>query len=386
MSWNKHRNLTAAFCAAILAIGSTATCRAECCLTDWLFGKGHTTYSMPYTAPTVYASNYSVVPAQPACGCATTAHYAPACSTCAPACSTCGATTAYRIAYRPVPTVAYMPVTSVDSCSGCAVTMYQPTRTWTYYGSLQPYTVGYGTSASPACSSCGGCSTCGVAPPSGYSSCYSGCSSCGVPAGGCSACGSSVVSSYPASSGCSSCSVGSGTVYPGPADMSLPAAAPAQAAPPAGTTLGAPALAPTAPVEAPAKTYAPGAGTAPVAPGAPGTNGNPSTDNRSLRAPTATEAGRTVDPPHVQGVPPVINGPSLMTPTPAPRPEGSDRVTSNPVIHASYFQLLAPPPASVPAQTVSTRTKTTSAPAATTQFPAANDLPADDAGWVHVER
>ena len=34
----------------------------------------------------------------------------------------------YRISYRPVPTVAYMPVTSTDSCSGCAVTTYQPTR------------------------------------------------------------------------------------------------------------------------------------------------------------------------------------------------------------------------------------------------------------------
>jgi hypothetical protein len=142
--------------------------------------------------------------------------------------------------------------------------------------------------------------------------------------------------------------------------QSAPATAPA--------TLGAPALAPPATNEIP-KTYAPGGGPAPVAPSAPAAA--PSTDNRSIRMPSATEAGRTVDPPHVQGVPPVVNGPSL-SPTPAPRPEGTDRVTSRGVIRASYFQLLAPPPATVPVQTVSQ--------------PSATNLPADDGGWVHVER
>ncbi len=246
MSLNKHRSIAIAFCLAFFAISSAATSRAGCC--DWLFGKGQTTYSMPYTAPTVYVSNYSVVPAQPACGCATVANYAPACSTCAPACSACAPTTAYRIAYRPVPTVAYMPVTSVDSCSGCAVTMYQPARTWTYYGSLVPYSAGYAgagyaapaCSACNSCSSCGGCSSCGVAPPSGYSSCYGGCSSCGVPAGGCSSCSAGVTASYAAApSGCSSCGVG-GTVLPGPAEMSQPPISPSTTIiPSAPATLGA---------------------------------------------------------------------------------------------------------------------------------------------------
>ncbi len=160
---------------------------------------------------------------------------------------------------------------------------------------------------------------------------------------------------------------------PGPAEMSQPPVTSSTTIiPSAPATLGAPTLAPNTPIEAPAKTYAPNSGTPPIAPGArAGANGN-STDGRSFRLPAATEAGRAVDPPHVQGVPPVVNGPSL-TPTPAPRPEGTDRVTSNPVIRASYFQLLPPPPASVPVQAVS-------APSAP------SNLPADDAGWVHVER
>jgi hypothetical protein len=116
----------------------------------------------------------------------------------------------------------------------------------------------------------------------------------------------------------------------------------------------------------------PNSGPAPVAPGAaPAGNGGTS-DNRSIHMPSATEAGRTIEQPQVQGVPPVFNGPSL-TPTPAPRPEGTDRVTSRPVIRASYFQLLPPPPATVPAQTVSRPS-------------ASSNLPADDGGWVHVER
>jgi hypothetical protein len=165
----------------------------------------------------------------------------------------------------------------------------------------------------------------------------------------------------------------SGAVLPGPAEMSQPPVSSSTTIiPSAPATLGAPALAPTAPNEIP-KTYAPNSGTPPIAPDTPAaTNGN-STDSRSFRLPAATEAGRTVDPPRVQGVPPVVNGPSLTTPAPAPRPEGNDRVTSLPVIRASYFQLLAPPPANVPAQTVS-------APAAS------SNLPADDAGWVHAER
>jgi hypothetical protein len=152
---------------------------------------------------------------------------------------------------------------------------------------------------------------------------------------------------------------------------------------PSGATLGTPAL---APIEAPAKTYAPNSGMAPVAPGAPAPTNNNSTDNRSLRVPTTTEAGRSIEAPRVQGVPPVVEGPKLMAPTPAPRPEGNDRVTSNPVMHASYFQLLAPPPATVPVQTVSSSAQKATAPAALAPIPAATDLPADDAGWEHVDR
>ena len=160
---------------------------------------------------------------------------------------------------------------------------------------------------------------------------------------------------------------------PGPAEMSrLPVGSSTTIIPSAPATLGAPALAPTAPIEGPAKTYAPAA----------------AAHHRLLRAsagwrqrklrqlaasacPRPPRQGRTVDPPHVQGVPPVVNGPSL-TPTPAPRPEGSDRVTMQPVIHASYFQPLPPPSATVPAQTATV-------PAAS------SNLPADDAGWVHVD-
>ena len=72
----------------------------------------------------------------------------------------------------------------------------------------------------------------------------------------------------------------------------------------------------------------------------------------------------------MEGVPPVSNGPQL-TPTLAPRPEGSDRVTSQPFSHPSYFQLLASPPAIVPARTASLSSDSAS-------------LPADDGGWVHV--
>ena len=154
MSSNHRLKLAAACCAALSVFGACGAASADCCLTDWLFGPGRTTYTTPYVAPTVYAP-----PAQ--CGCAPVrAIRAARAGLCARA--------AYRIAYRPVATVAYMPVTSVEPCSGFAVTMYQPAPTWTYYGSLVPYTAAY---AAPACSRCGGCSSCGCAVPSGYSPC-----------------------------------------------------------------------------------------------------------------------------------------------------------------------------------------------------------------------
>ena len=44
----------------------------------------------------------------------------------------------------------YMPVTSADSCSGCAVTMYRAARTWINYGPVSvPYTAGYDSDGLP---------------------------------------------------------------------------------------------------------------------------------------------------------------------------------------------------------------------------------------------
>ena len=45
----------------------------------------------------------------------------------------------YRISYRPVATVTYMPVVGIDPCSGCAVTTYRPAKAWTYRAALVPY-------------------------------------------------------------------------------------------------------------------------------------------------------------------------------------------------------------------------------------------------------
>ena len=75
-------------------------------------------------------------------------------------------TATYRISYRPVPTVAYMPVVGIDPCSGCAVTTYRPTRAWTYQASLLPYST-YRVGYAPVVVGCG---SCGGAPCSGYSS------------------------------------------------------------------------------------------------------------------------------------------------------------------------------------------------------------------------
>ena len=59
MRFTNRFNLAAAFCTSIVVI-NTAASHADCCLTDWLFGKGQTSYSLPYTPPTVY------VPSTPA--------------------------------------------------------------------------------------------------------------------------------------------------------------------------------------------------------------------------------------------------------------------------------------------------------------------------------
>ncbi|MGA2259433.1 MAG: hypothetical protein ABSG53_32565, partial [Thermoguttaceae bacterium] len=161
------------YCAVVVLLAVSSQSRADCPLTDWLFGHGQTTYAPPYTPPNICA------PAAPAggCGCAPVQ-----CVPAQPTCQPCMPTATYRISYRPVPTVAYMPIVGIDPCSGCAVTTYRPTRAWTYQASLQPYPryqVGYAP-VSVGVGSCGGCGGCGgCAPCSGYSASCGGCSTCG---------------------------------------------------------------------------------------------------------------------------------------------------------------------------------------------------------------
>ena len=118
--------------AAPAEVGPSARCGIGCSATD----KRPTRRPIvrpPFTFPPRAACGCApaqCVPAQPAC---------PSCQSCAPA-------TTYRISYRPVATVAYMPVVGIDPCSGCPVTTYRPTRAWTYQASLLPYStyrVGY---------------------------------------------------------------------------------------------------------------------------------------------------------------------------------------------------------------------------------------------------
>ncbi len=186
MCWKNLRHVLMTCSAAAVLLGAPSGSRADCALMDWLFGNGRTTYAPPYTPPAVYA------PVAPAGGC-TPAPCATCQPACQPACQSCAPTATYRISYRPVPTVAYMPVVGLDPYSGCTVTSYQPTRAWTYQVGYAPVPVapcsGYSTSYS-------GCSSCGA-------SC--GCSSCGTSYGGCSSCSAGVSSTYVTSGGCSSC-------------------------------------------------------------------------------------------------------------------------------------------------------------------------------------
>jgi hypothetical protein len=373
-------------CAAAALLGAPTAGQAACALTDWLFGNGQTTYAPAYTAPVVRA------PAG-ACGCAPVQ---PVCQPC------CTPTAAYRISYRPVATVTYMPVVGVDACSGCAVTTYQPRQTWTYRASLDPYTP-YRAAYAPAMA-VGSCSSCGCAPCSGYSASY-GCTSCSAPCGGCSSCGGYAIGSVPArpgpnSSGCSAC----GSSIPGSyvsaggcsscesmtapiSTIPLPAAGilvqPATSSP----TLAPPALAPgpatigppTAPLipgtsEGPAKTYVPDVKNPPISPTAPINSG--SSTGTSYRAPATAEGNHNVESPKIQGVPAIPdNGPQLgpqLSPPPVPRPTNENLTTSRPVLQATYFQLLPSPPAKTPAQTIS-------APVT------AKPMPVDDGGWRHAE-
>jgi hypothetical protein len=336
MCWKNLPRVIVICSAAAVLLAAPSRSRADCPLMDWLFGNGRTTYAPPYTPPTVYA------PAAPSCGCAPVA-----CGPCQPACQTCTPTTTYRISYRPVPTVTYMPVVAVDPCSGCAVTTYRPTQAWTYQASLVPsvtYRAGYAPVAAGV--GCGGC-----APCSGYSTSYGGCSSCaascggcsscGVNYGGCSSCNAGVSSSYVASGGCSSCASGAAPLYGTPATSS-PA------------TIGAPSTVP-APPAGPPRTYAPGESGAPAPPIAPGAPvGGASPAGASYRGPTSGEDSRAIEPVRIEGAPPITNGPQL-APAPDAHPETGNRVTSRPVLRATYFQILPSSPASVPVQLISSR-------------------------------
>jgi len=361
MSWTNSRQVMMVCCAAAAVLAAPGQSRADCPLTDWLFGHGQTTYAPPYCPPGASA------PASPACGCA------PAqCVPVQPSCQPCMPTATYRISYRPVPTVAYMPVVATDPCSGCAVTTYRPVRSWTYQASLQPYAT-YQVGYAPAIVGVGSCGSCGgCAPCSGYST--GGCSSCGVSYGGCSSCGAGGYGGYVTSGGCSSCVSSSAPLpamtLPGPGDMSRPPAASSMSvAPPGSTTLGPPVAAPMTTGDSleRAKTYAPGATSAPLAPGAPG---GASSSGGSYRGPTSTDGSGSAEPVKIQGIPPVPSGSQLSTPQ-GTHTESENRTTSQPVNRAKYFQLLPSPPPAVPAQLISA--------------PARSAPRVDDSGWKHVD-
>ncbi len=357
MCWTSLRRVLMTCCAAAALLSTPTRSWAACALWDWMFGSGQTTYAPPYCPPnisTATAPACGCAPAQPACGCAAVQ----------PACQPCVPTATYRISYRPVPTVAYMPVVSIDPCSGCAVTTYRPTQTWTYRASLVPYPtyqVGYAPVAVGGCGSCGGC-----APCSGYSSSY----------GGCSSCATGVSGGYVSSGGCSSCATPSApltsTLLPGPGDMSGPPAtySPSTAAS-APTTSGSPGAMQAAPGTSSGSphTYAPNTPAPPISPSAPGAGASPS--GTSYRVPASSEDNHTAEPPKIQGIPPLPSSPSgpRLAPPPLPRPE-NEKTTSRPVQQAMYFQLLPSPPASVPAQLISAPV-----PAAPEQV---------DIGWRHA--
>ena len=131
-----------------------------------------------------------------------------------------------------------------------------------------------------------------VAPCSGYSTSYSGCSSCGAmrlfvmrlfvmrdELWRLSSCSAGVSSTYVTSGGCSSCTSKRSAMYGTPI--------------PAPATIGWPSTAPSLPSEAPARTFAPGSPAAPISPGAAGaTNGSPPSAGASYRVPAAGEGSR----------------------------------------------------------------------------------------------
>ena len=354
MIWTNLRRVMITCCATAVLLGAPSRGWAECALWNWLFGHGQTTYAAPYCPPNIYA------PTAPAYGCAP-----PQCAPaqCAPACQPCTPTATYRISYRPVPTVAYMPVVSIDPCSGCAVTTYRPTRAWTYQASLLPYST-YRVGYAPAVM---GFSSCGsYAPSIGCSTSY----------GGCSSCNTGVANGYVTSGGCSTCASSpvplSGTLLPRPGDMSQPpVASPLSSAPSLPATIGPPTTAPLTPgssSEVP-KTYGPGATGAPISPSAPGAGALPS--GTFYRVPASSEGSRGVEPLRIQNIPPVSNGPQL-SPTPNARPENENRTTSRHVLQATYFQLLQSPPKSVPAQMIATPARIV-------------PQSVDDSGWQHAD-
>jgi len=132
-------------------------------------GSAKSTYVPAYVAPSAYA---------PA--------YAPSCAPCAAPCASCAPQTCqyvpqtcYRTVYQPVPVTTCQATPCCDPCTGCPMTAYYPTTTWTYQARLIPYTT-YRIVYSNPCSPCAGysyspCASCG---PTGYFSSGAPCSSC----------------------------------------------------------------------------------------------------------------------------------------------------------------------------------------------------------------
>jgi hypothetical protein len=202
--------------------------------------------------------------------------------------------TYYRTYYRGVAVTAYQPVTSYDSCSGCAMTSYYPTTAWTYQPCLVPYTT-YRVVYSPVVS-CGPCA-----------------SGCGCYSGGC--CGS----------GC--CSGGCGGGYSGSGCAACAGAAPA------GNSNPAPAATDTNSGTTAPKTFAPG----PVAP-----------ETTTPSAPA--KAGDAIPPIPAEkpAAPDIYRKGTWQQPVAPPRQPTENRTTARPVYQTGYFQLIASPPKTAP--------------------------------------
>ena len=345
-------------CAAAVLLGAPSRSWADVRLWDWMFGHGQTTYAPPYCPP-----NVSTAAAPRGCG-----WPGRQCAPAQPACQPCVPTATYRISYRPVPTVAYMPVVSIDPCSGCAVTTYRPTRAWTYQASLVPYPT-YRVGYAPRVAACGGClrqlrrllvrSLRRLFVVRRH---YGGCSSCGTITA--AARRATPVSPAAMSRRADAHRVPrvrpplSGTLLPGPGDMSRPPATYSPSTAPRRRRRLArrracrqrPVLHPECPRPTPP---------APLRPDlAECARAGASPSGTSYRGP-AVQRGQphcraAADPEHPASS--QQSQRSATGPPPLPRPENENRTTSRPVLQATYFQLLPSLRPSVPAQLISAPT------------------------------